>query len=550
MRKVIFVTGGVVSSLGKGITTASIGVLLKSRGIKINVLKLDPYLNVDPGTMSPYQHGEVYVTEDGAETDLDLGYYERFLDINMSKINNATAGQIYESVLRKEREGAYLGKTIQVIPHVTNEIKSRIRKVIETAEVTIVEIGGTVGDIEGLPFLEAIRQFKIDIGRENVLYIHLTLIPYIKAAEELKTKPTQQSVGKLREIGIEPDIIIARTEKSLNEDIKAKISLFCNVSREAVIEEKDVGAGNIYAIPLILKEQKLDEIILRYLRIKPKKHNLKDWQELVESKKNFKKEVEIAIAGKYIGVKDAYKSICSALLHAGFPNKTNIKIKFVDVENKLLNSELKTADGIILPGGFGDRGIEGKIKVAEYARKNKIPFLGICLGMQCAVIEFARNVCRLENANSTEFNPKTKYPVIDLLLQQKQVKMKGGTMRLGSYPCDLNQNTISYSSYKKKNISERHRHRYEFNNKYIKILTSRGFVIAGKHNGLIEIIEIKNHPWFVATQFHPEFKSRPLNPHPLFAGLVREALVNANKKKINIRKHSKKENINIREYSR
>lgn len=530
-KKFIFVTGGVVSSLGKGITTASIGILLKSKGISVNVLKMDPYLNVDPGTMSPYQHGEVFVTEDGAETDLDLGYYERFLNINMYKKNNVTAGQIYETILKRERHGDYLGKTIQVIPHVTNEIKSRIIAVSETSDITLTEVGGTVGDIEGLPFLEAIRQFKIDKGRENVLYIHLTLIPYIKTAEELKTKPTQQSVGKLREIGVEPDIIIARTEKPLTEEIKSKISLFCNVKKEAVIEEIDVGAGNIYVIPLILRKQGLDKLILNHLKISPKKHNLQAWQKMVESRKNFKKEVEIAIVGKYTGLKDAYKSICSALVHSGFANKVNVETKYVDAESSSLSKELETVGGIILPGGFGDRGIEGKINVARYARENGIPFLGICLGMQCAVIEFARNVCNMKNANSTEFNPKTPYPVIDLLPGQIKIKTKGGTMRLGSYPCVLTDGTISHKAYKTKKISERHRHRYEFNNKYKKNLTSHGLLIAGHYNGLVEIIEFKDHPWFVAVQYHPEFKSRPLVPHPLFNGLVKNAIEYADKKK-------------------
>ncbi|MBN1383386.1 MAG: CTP synthase [Elusimicrobia bacterium] len=530
-KKFIFVTGGVVSSLGKGITTASIGILLKSKGIKVNVLKMDPYLNVDPGTMSPYQHGEVFVTEDGAEADLDLGYYERFLDINMYKKNNVTTGQIYETILMRERRGDYLGKTIQVIPHVTNEIKARISKVSEDSDITIVELGGTVGDIEGLPFLEAIRQFKIDKGRDNVLYIHLTLIPYIQTAEELKTKPTQQSVGKLREIGIEPDIIIARTEKPLTNEIKSKISLFCNVKKEAVIEEIDVGAGNIYAIPLILREQGLDKIILRCLKIFSKKQDMHNWKKLVESKKSFKKKVEIAIAGKYTGLKDAYKSICSALVHAGFANKVNVKIKYVDAESNSLGDDLKDVGGVILPGGFGERGIEGKIDVAKYARENNIPFLGICLGMQCAVIEFARNVCGMKNANSTEFNPETPYPVIDLLPLQRKIKTKGGTMRLGSYPCVLSEGTTAYNSYKSKKISERHRHRYEFNNKYKKKLVSKGLLIAGQYNGLVEVVELKEHPWFVATQYHPEFKSRPLNPHPLFKGLVKEAIEYTNGRK-------------------
>ena len=531
-KKFIFVTGGVVSSLGKGITTASVGLLLKSRGLTVSVLKIDPYLNVDPGTMSPYQHGEVFVTEDGAETDLDLGYYERFLDMNMSKMNNITAGQIYETVLKKERRGDYLGRTVQVIPHISDEIKSRIKKVSETSQITIVELGGTVGDIEGLPFLEAIRQFNRDVGVDNVLYIHLTLVPYIKAADELKTKPTQQSVGKLREIGIEPNIIIARTEKRLTEETKSKISLFCNVTKEAVIEEIDVGAGNIYSVPLILRQQKLDDIILKFLGLKSKKQNMDKWKKMIGNKKN--KDVVIGICGKYIGLKDAYKSIQAALIHSGVKNSVNVKVEYIDVESKNLDENLRSVDGIILPGGFGERGIEGKIRVAKFARVNKIPFLGICLGMQCAVIDFARNVCGLKHSNSSEFEPKTPHPVIDLLPHQRKIKTKGGTMRLGSYPCGLSKSTLSYKAYKTKKIYERHRHRYEFNNKYRKILTSYGLIIAGQYNGLVEIIELKNHPWFVATQFHPEFKSRPLNPHPLFVDFVKEITNRSTRIKANL----------------
>ncbi|MFH1541068.1 MAG: CTP synthase [Elusimicrobiota bacterium] len=523
MCKYIFVTGGVVSSLGKGITTGSIGLLLKSRGLKVNVLKFDPYLNIDPGTMSPYQHGEVFVTEDGAETDLDLGYYERFLDINMSRINNVTAGQIYETVLKNERNGNYLGKTIQVIPHITDEIKSRIKKVGVGAEVVIIELGGTVGDIEGLPFLEAIRQFGLEEGKRNVLYVHLALAPYIKAAEELKTKPAQHSVGKLREIGIQPDIIVIRTEKILTEDIKNKLSLFCNVVREAVIEEIDVGAGHIYSIPLLLKQEKLDKIIIKYLGLHSKKENLVDWERMAKKIKSFTEEVEIGVCGKYTALKDAYKSIYAAILHAGYKNKVNVKIRYIDVESKNLDNELKLVNGLLLPGGFGERGIEGKIKVVEFARKNRIPFFGICLGMQCAVIEFARNVCGLKDANSSEFNPKTPYPVIDILSEQKKIKTKGGTMRLGSYPCNLKKDTFSDAAYKTENISERHRHRYEFNKKYSKLFKSKGLIIAGEYKNYVEIVELKDHPWFVGTQFHPEFKSRPLNPHPLFAEFVKKS---------------------------
>jgi CTP synthase len=529
--KFIFVTGGVVSSLGKGITTASIGMLLKAHNYRVDVLKFDPYLNVDPGTMSPYQHGEVFVTEDGAETDLDLGHYERYLNQNMSRKNNVTQGQIYSRVLYKERYGEYLGKTVQVVPHVTNEIKQSIYSLARKKDIVITEIGGTVGDIESLPFLEAIRQIRLDVGKENVLYIHITLLPYIKAAEEIKTKPTQHSVMKLREIGIEPDIIICRTEKPVTREIKEKISLFCNVEVDCVILEPDVGSC-VYKVPLILKEQQLDRIILRKLKLRSRKCEISDWVKLVEKYESLKDSVTIAVAGKYTQLKDAYKSILEALFHAGVHNDVRVNIKYVDVEQKNFEQQLYDVQGIIVPGGFGERGIEGKIQAVKFARENKIPFLGICLGMQCAVIEFARNVCGLKDANSTEFNPKTEYPVIDLMESQKMVKYKGGTMRLGAYLCKIKKDTLAYRVYGTTKVYERHRHRYEFNNEYRKILQSKGLIISGEHPlpqsagpvpysaGLVEIIELKEHPYFIAVQFHPEFKSRFVSAHPLFSHLV------------------------------
>jgi CTP synthase len=523
--KYIFITGGVVSSLGKGITAASIGFLLKARGLKVDILKLDPYINVDPGTMSPYQHGEVFVTDDGAETDLDLGHYERFLDVNLSQNNNLTAGKIYETVINKERRGEYLGGTVQVVPHVTNEIKAWIKKLAPQKDIVIVEIGGTVGDIEGLPFLEAIRQFKRDVGRNNVLYIHLTLVPYIRAVEELKTKPTQHSVGKLREIGIDPDIIICRTEKDLSRSVKDKIALFCNVDENAVIEEKDVGPF-IYQVPLLLKEQGLDDLILGLIKVSSKKDDIAQWQDMMHKAKQITKSVVIAVTGKYTQVKDAYKSINESLVHAGLANGRIVKIKYVDVESEILEQELKDVDGILIPGGFGDRGIEGKIKVVTFARSNNIPFLGICLGMQCAVIECARSISGMNKANSTEFAPRTPYPVIHLLAEQKKVKDKGGTMRLGAYDCKLKKDSLAYKAYKKPFIQERHRHRFELNNKYRDKLENAGLTITGEYQkkNLAEIVELKDHPWFVAVQFHPEFKSRPNRPHPLFNDFIKAAI--------------------------
>jgi CTP synthase len=529
MSKYIFITGGVISSLGKGIASASIGKILESRGLKVALMKLDPYINVDPGTMNPYQHGEVYVTEDGSETDLDLGHYERFTNTIASKFNNITTGQIYNSVISRERKGDYLGKTIQVIPHITDAIKEGIKECasVSRADIVIVEIGGTVGDIESLPFLEASRQFRLDMGYDNVLYIHLTLVPYIKAAGEVKTKPTQHSVGTLREIGIIPDILICRSEEPLTDSVKDKISLFCNVRKEAVIESPDMES--IYQVPLVFKEQILDEIILSHFKLICRFSDLKEWKKMVVDRVlNPKGKVTIAVIGKYIELQDAYKSIYEALIHAGIHNDVKVEIKRIDSESLdkgKLDKILEGVSGILVPGGFGYRGIEGKIKAIEFARKNKIPFLGICLGMQCAVIEFARNVCGLISANSTEFK-QTKYPVISLLEEQKKCKNLGGTMRLGAYPCKVKKNTLAAKVYGKILIQERHRHRYEFNNKYRKVFEKKGVIFSGVYpqKNLVEIIELKGHPYFIAVQFHPEFKSKPDKAHPLFRGFIRAAL--------------------------
>jgi CTP synthase len=524
MTKYIFVTGGVVSSLGKGITASSLARLLKSRGLRVDMLKFDPYFNVDPGTMSPYQHGEVFVTEDGAETDLDLGHYERFLDQDMFKKNNCTAGQIYDTVISKERRGEFLGKTVQVIPHITNEIKSRITALAPNKDIVLVEVGGTVGDIESLPFLEAIRQMRLDVGRDNVLYVHVTLVPYIKSSEEMKTKPTQHSVGKLREIGIEPDIIVCRTERPLDEELRSKISLFCSVSQEAVVEARDVST--IYEVPLSFEKEGLDELALMLLRQRSHRHGMQDWAEMVEKIRNPKKRVTIALAGKYVELKDAYKSVGEALLHGGIANDARVSIKYLDVESPDLERELADVQGILVPGGFGDRGVEGKIKVIQYARERNIPYLGLCLGMQTAVIEFARNVCGLKNANSTEFSPKTSHPVIDILPEQKAIDKKGGTMRLGVYACKLRAGSLAATLYGKNLIEERHRHRYELNNKYRKTIESHGMRVSGENpeKHLAEVVEIPGHPFFVAVQYHPELKSRPLRPHPLFRGFIAAAL--------------------------
>ncbi|MBI3087711.1 MAG: CTP synthase [Candidatus Omnitrophica bacterium] len=530
MTKYIFVTGGVVSSLGKGIASASIGLLLKSRGLKVTLQKLDPYMNVDPGTMSPYQHGEVYVTEDGAETDLDLGHYERFTGLTMSKDNNVTAGKIYYSVITKERRGDYLGKTVQVVPHITDEIKSSITKLAKTGspDVVIVEVGGTVGDIEGLPFLEAIRQLRLELGRGNSLNIHLTLVPYIKAAEELKTKPTQHSVGKLREIGLQPEILLCRTEKPLSEQVRQKIALFCNVEPEAVIQALDVR--DVYEVPLMFSQQGLDGTIIRLLDLPPGREDLNGWRsQVVERALHPAKTVRIAVVGKYIQLQDAYKSIDEALRHGGLANNAKVEVKKVDAEQVSKDgpeAQLGDVQGVLIPGGFGHRGIEGKLEAIRYAREKKIPFLGICLGMQCAVIEFARNVLGLAGANSTEFDAKTPAPVISLLEEQQRVTHLGGTMRLGASVYRLVPGTKAHEAYQLPEAAERHRHRYEFNNTYREAFEKKGMVFSGIYpqDDLVEVVELAGHPWFVAGQFHPEFKSRPLEPHPLFRGFVKAAL--------------------------
>lgn len=524
MAKYIFITGGVASSLGKGIAAASIGCLLKARGFKVAMLKFDPYINVDAGTMNPYQHGEVFVTQDGAETDLDLGHYERFLDRDMSRENNVTAGQIYEAVIRREREGRYLGQTVQVIPHITAEIKSRVSLLGAKADIVIVEIGGTVGDIEGLPFLEAVREFRLEVGRESCVFVHVTLLPYVRASEELKTKPTQHSVNKLREIGIDPDLIIARSEHPISEELKAKISLFTSVPKEAVIEAVDVET--IYEVPLLFARQGVDEQILMLTRLRASRSDLAQWTQMVEVAKNPKREITIHVAGKYTELKDSYKSIWEALTHGGFANQAKVRVRYLDTERGDLAQELRGAQGILTPGGFGDRGIEGKIETCRIARENKIPFFGICLGMQTATIEVARHVLKLKGAHSTEFNPKTAHPVIHLLEEQKDVKNLGGSMRLGSYLCKLKPTTIAARAYRATEIKERHRHRYELNNKYRQDLEKAGLRVTGVYTkkNLAEVVEFKNHPWFVAVQFHPELRSRPLAPHPLFRDFIRAAL--------------------------
>ncbi len=522
--KYIFVTGGVVSSLGKGIAAASIGCLLKARGLKVTMLKLDPYINVDAGTMNPYQHGEVFVTDDGAETDLDLGHYERFLNAAMIRENNVTAGQIYWSVINAERKGSYLGQTVQVIPHITGEIKKRLKALGSSGDIVVVEIGGTVGDIESLPFLEAVRQFRLEIGKENVVYVHLTLVPFIKASEELKTKPTQHSVNKLREIGIDPDLILARSDRKLPEDLKAKIALFASVPREAVIEAVDVET--IYEVPILFADQGVDEQILMLLRLRSGHKDLSQWQKMVEVAKNPKREVTIHVAGKYTELKDAYKSIWEALQHGGFANNAKVRIRYVDTEKANLEEELSGAQGILVPGGFGDRGIEGKIETCRIAREKKIPFFGICLGMQVATIEVARNLLKMKSANSTEFDAKTKYPVIDLLPEQKKVVQVGASMRLGAYPCEIRGSSLASKAYQSKRVLERHRHRYELNNHFRSALERTPFKVTGVYakKNLAEIIEYKDHPWFVGVQFHPELRSRPLAPHPLFRDFVKAAL--------------------------
>lgn len=532
--KYIFVTGGVVSSLGKGITAASLGRLLKSRGYRVTIQKFDPYINIDPGTMSPYQHGEVFVTDDGAETDLDLGHYERFIDINLSKNSNTTTGKIYQSVINKERRGDYLGGTVQVIPHITNEIKERVFRVgqQDNADFVITEIGGTVGDIESLPFLEAIRQVKKDVGKNDVLYIHVTLVPYISAAGELKTKPTQHSVKELRSIGISPDIIVCRSEKPISKEMREKMAMFCDVDHDAVIQ--NLTARSIYEVPMLMEEQGLDTIVLRKLEMEDKPKDMQGWHDMVgRILKKYDKKVTIAVVGKYVALQDAYISITESLRHAAVANEAELDIHWVNAEeieadDTDMAKVMAGVDGILVPGGFGNRGIEGKIKAIQYAREHKIPFFGICLGMQCAVIEFARHVCGMADANSSEFNPNSTHPVIDLMPEQLDVEDLGGTMRLGLYPCKVYPDTLTSKAYNAELIYERHRHRYEFNNAFREEIVGKGLVLGGTlPNGrLVEIVELpeSEHPWFLGAQFHPEFKSRPTNPHPLFREFVGAAV--------------------------
>ncbi|MCH7763273.1 MAG: CTP synthase [Candidatus Marinimicrobia bacterium] len=527
--KYIFVLGGVISGLGKGIAAASIGYLLKSAGLKVSIIKLDPYLNVDPGTMNPYQHGEVFVLDDGSETDLDLGHYERFIGVEMSKANNATTGQIYSTVLERERKGDYLGATIQVIPHITDEIINRIRAVNRPRkfDVVICEVGGTVGDIESLPFLEAIRQLSLEVGYHNHVLVHVTLVPYIKASEELKTKPTQHSVMKLREIGLTPDFIFCRTERKLTKSVRDKLALFCNVFPDHVIEGLDVPS--IYEVPLILHKQKMGQAIMERMEL-ASEPNIDYLENFIQHFKNPRHKVNIAMCGKYTELPDAYKSILEAFVHSGVENDTSVNVKWVNTEKIHNDSDaakaFKNIHGILIPGGFGTRGSQGKILTSKYARENNIPFLGICLGLQCAVIDFARNVCGLEGANSTEFNRRTKYPVIDLMESQRAIKRKGGTMRLGAYDCELKSGTKAYKAYRKKHISERHRHRWEVNNRYRQRLEKNGMIISGVNSelNLVEMIELEDHPWFVAVQFHPELKSRVSAAHPLFRDFIGAAL--------------------------
>ncbi len=524
--KFIFVTGGVVSSLGKGLASASIAALLESRGLRVTMVKMDPYINVDPGTMNPYQHGEVFVTDDGAETDLDLGHYERYCSTRMGQKNNITTGRVYFEVITKERRGDYLGGTVQVIPHITDEIKRRILEAAEGYDIALCEVGGTVGDIESLPFLEAIRQFRWDRGKEDVLYIHLTLVPFIPTAGEVKTKPTQHSVKELTGLGIQPDVLLCRTDRLLDKKIKAKIAHFCNVEEDSVITAKDVDC--IYEVPLIFHEEGLDERIVKKLNIWTGAPHLEKWERFVATFKNPRERVKIAMVGKYVGLTDSYKSLNEALAHGGAANDCRIEIVHVDseaIEKDGMNDDVRGADGILVPMGFGPRGTEGKIKTVQYARENRVPFLGICFGMQMAVVEFARNMCGLANANSSEVDPETPHPVIDLMTNQQGLTQKGGTMRLGAYPCLLLDGSIASRLYGKKKVSERHRHRYEFNNEYRSILEKNGMVFSGlsPDDSLVEIVEITDHPWFLASQFHPEFKSRPLDCHPIFRGFVRAA---------------------------
>jgi len=526
--KYIFITGGVVSSLGKGLTSGALGALLEQRGLTTRIQKFDPYLNVDPGTMSPFQHGEVYVLDDGAETDLDLGHYERFTSGKLSRFNNLTSGQIYESVIRKERRGDYLGKTVQVIPHVTNEIKDRIYAAGEGVNVLITEIGGTIGDIEGLPFTEAMRQFASEVGKANVLFVHMTLLPSLRAAGELKTKPTQQSVAKLREIGIQPDILICRTEQPITEEIREKLSLFCSVPKEAVIEEMDV-AHSIYELPHMLKQEGLDTLVTRFLGLDAPAPKLDEWEEVVHRLIHPKHRVKIGMIGKYVDLQDSYLSVNESLVHGGIRNDTGVEVVHLDaeaIERDGPEKHLHGLDGILVPGGFGDRGTEGKILASKYAREEKIPYFGLCLGMQIAVIDFARNVLEKPTANSTEFDSETLDPVIHIMDDQKDVTDKGATMRLGACPCRLKAGTASRLAYDKEEVSERHRHRFEFNNSYREEMEAAGLIVAGVNpeRDLVEIVEVKDHPWFVAVQFHPEFQSKPTKAHPLFAAFIEATL--------------------------
>ena len=529
--KFIFVTGGVVSSLGKGIASASIGALMENRGLKITHVKLDPYINVDPGTMSPIQHGEVYVTDDGAETDLDLGHYERFTSARMGRANNFTTGRIYNSVIQKERRGEYLGKTIQVIPHITDEIKQSILAAADGNDLVIVEVGGTVGDIESLPFLEAIRQLRYDCGEGNTMYVHLTLVPYISAAGELKTKPTQHSVQKLREIGIQPDILLCRTDRNLPKDLKDKIALFCSVAPKSVFTARDVSS--LYEVPLAYREEGVDNRVAEVLNIWSRAPRLDRWEKIVQTVKNPKRTVKIAVVGKYVELTESYKSLHEALTHGGIANEAKVEVQFIDStkieEAGSPDALVKGAAGILVPGGFGLRGTEGKIAAIKYAREKKIPFFGICLGMQMATVEFARNVAGLTGANSTEFDDRTPHPVIHLMEGQRTVTDKGGTMRLGAYPCVLKPGSLAFKLYGREEISERHRHRYEFNNAYRAKIEEHGMRVSGTHTGLdlVEILELPEHPHFIGVQFHPEFQSKPFSPHPLFAGFIRASIDNA-----------------------
>jgi CTP synthase len=530
--KYIFVTGGVTSSLGKGIISASLAKLLQSRGYRVTIQKLDPYINVDPGTLNPYEHGECFVTDDGAETDLDLGHYERFLNTPTSQANNVTTGKIYQTVINREREGAYLGKTVQVIPHITDEIKRRIKLLGETGQfdIVITEIGGTVGDIESLPYIEAVRQLIWEIGSTNAVVIHLTLLPYLSTTGELKTKPTQHSVKMLLEYGIQPDILVCRTEKHMSHDLRRKIALFCNVNVNAVIESID--ASTIYEVPLLMMKEQLDKVVMHKLKL-PSKHepDMQAWKDFLGKLKNPVREIKVGLIGKYIELKDAYKSIVESFIHAGVANECKVELVWIHsekIDNDNVKSQLKGLNAILVAPGFGERGIEGKITAIKYARENNVPFLGICLGMQCAVVEFARNVLGLKGAHSTEMDAKTKHPVIDMMAEQKTIKAKGGTMRLGEYPCNITKGTKAFSAYGKLKVAERHRHRYEFNNAYLKSFEAAGMTASGinPNTGLVEIVEVKNHPWFVGVQFHPEYKSTVIKPHPLFVRFVKAALEN------------------------